>query len=355
MLTVVTHTDHDGLDLFEGRVTQHRDLILRLVVRVIIDDVRDGVAHPFVTGSLGSVTGCLGIGERRKREIEHILLRPHFLSVNRGVVIIDTLRRETQRDLIFVVVIAQIGTETDEAGEVAVFKQRVDLFHLLRMDEHLQVLILADVVSGILVHGACIVRTEVHDTQHHRLFVLGDELCLTRVGLSAHSRREDVVNRRTGTVLLDINRLHADRRGIYHRDAVGSEITGVLTPFTAHEVHGGKTKIGIIPEFLEVDTHKTNGFPVADTASFDHIFAFERYLELVPGHILGLTVTQCDLTHFLLRDILLTDLHHIGAQDDLIFVVFLVLVERIILVDIFDIRREGRSRTVTLGLLLGSG
>ena len=49
---------------------------------------------------------------------------------------------------------------------------------------------------------------------------------------------------------------------------------------------------------------------------------------------------------------LATHLHHIRTEDHFVLVVFLVLVEGVIEVDIFDIRRQRRSRSVTLRLLL---
>ena len=78
------------------------------------------------------------------------------------------------------------------------------------MDEHLQVLVLPHVISGVFVHRLGVTGTEVCHTQHHRLLVLSDQLGLTRIRLTAHTRRQHVVNRCTGTVLFDIHRLHVD-------------------------------------------------------------------------------------------------------------------------------------------------
>ena len=126
MLTVVAHTDHDGGYLFECRVTEHGDLVLRLVVGVIIDDVRDGVAHAFISGPFGFVTGYLRVRECAEREVEHVFCRPDGLAVNGGVVVIHARCCQVQRYLVFVVVVPQVGTETDETAQVSVFQFRIN-------------------------------------------------------------------------------------------------------------------------------------------------------------------------------------------------------------------------------------
>ena len=189
MLTIIADTDHDGRYLLQGRVTKDGDLVLRFVVRVVVDDVRDGVAYAFVAGTFGFVASHLGVRQYLKREVEHICRRPHFLAVGCIIIVILTRRRQMQRDLVFVVVIPEVRTQTDEAGQIAVFQLRIDTAHLLGVDEHLQVLVLPHVVSRVLIHRPGIMRREVHDPHHHRLLVLRNQLCLTRIGLPAHTRR----------------------------------------------------------------------------------------------------------------------------------------------------------------------
>ena len=261
-----------------------------------------------------------------------------------------------KRDLVFVVVITQVGTQANETGQVPVPQVRIDGTQLLGVYEHLQVLVLAHVVTGVLVHRACVMRAEVHYTNDHGLLVLRNELGLTRIGLTAYSRRQHIVNRCAGTILLDVNSLHVNGCGRVDRCADRSQVAGVLSPITAYEVQCGKTQVCLVLTACEVHTHETNRFPVADRAYLLHAGAVtaERYLELIPGHILCRTVTERHTAHFLLGDMLTTDLHHVGAENNFVLIVFLVLVECVIEVDILHIRREGRGSTVTLGLLLGS-
>ena len=225
------------------------------------------------------------------------------------------------------------------------------------MHEHLQVLVLAHVVARVLVHGPGVARTEVHNPQYHCLLVLGDELRLTRVGLSAHTRRKHIVNRRTGTVLFYVNGLYVNGRTGIDRRTDRREITRVLPPVAANEIQRSETEVGLFLAVREVHTHETDRFPVTDRTYLLHsrTVSLERNLELVPGDISCLTVTQLYFANLLFGNMLFADVHHIRPEDHFVLVVFLVLVEGVVLVYVLDIRREGRSRTVRLGLLLGGG
>ena len=332
MLTVVAHTDHDGTDVLQRRISKHGNFVLRLVIRVIVDDIRDGVAYTFVACSFCLITCGLRVRQHFQREVEHVIFRPHGLAVGGGVVVIDARLGQNERNLVFVVVVAQVATHTDEARQVAVFEFRVDGTHLLGMNEHLQVLVLPHVIAGILIHRSCVVRTEVHHAQNHRLLVLRNQLSLTRIGLTAHTRWQHIVNRRTGTVLLDVHGLHVDGCACVNRRTDRRQVTRVLSPVAANEVERSKTQVCLFGAARQVHTHEADGLPVADRTYFLHTraVAAERNLELIPRHLCGLTVSQRHFAYFLLRDVLAAYLHHVGTQDDFILVVFLVFVERIV-------------------------
>ena len=100
--------------------------------------------------------------------------------------------------------------------------------------------------------------------------------------------------------------------------------------------------MGLFLATREVHTHEADGFPVAYRTDFlySRAVSTERDLELIPRHIRRLAVAQGHLPYFLLGDMLTTHLHHVRSEDDFVLVVFLVLVEGVIEVDIFDIRRQ---------------
>ena len=223
------------------------------------------------------------------------------------------------------------------------------------MDEHLQVLVLPHVVPRVLVHRPRIFRTQVHHAQHHRLLVLGNQLGLTRIRLTTHTRWQHIVNRQTGTVFLDIDRLHVDRCTRVHRYTYRRQVAVVLSPVAAHQVQGRETQVRLFVEARHVHSHEADALPVAYGADLLHVrrVAAQRYLELIPGHHLRLAVAQIHFRLFLLHNMLRAHFHHLRTQLDPVLVVFLVLVERVILVDIFDIRLQRRSRSVTLRLLFG--
>ena len=122
---IIAHTDHDGGYLLEGRITHDGDFILRLVVAFVIDDVGLGVAGILVSGSFGFVAGCLGAGEDRQREIEHVRLRPYAFTVVLRLVVIHAGSRQFERYLVFVIVIAHIATHSDETGQVVILQFQI--------------------------------------------------------------------------------------------------------------------------------------------------------------------------------------------------------------------------------------
>ena len=160
------------------------------------------------------------------------------------------------------------------------------------MNEHLQVLILPHVVSGVLVHRTCVVRAEMRNTHYHRLLVLRNQLCLSRVGLTTYARRQYIVNRRASAVLLDVHRLyiHCGRR--VHRRAYRSQVARILTPFSAYQIQRCETQVRLFLTAREVHTHEADRLPV--TYRTDLLYAgavtAKRNLELIPGHLLCRTV-----------------------------------------------------------------
>ena len=58
------------------------------------------------------------------------------------------------------------------------------------MNEHLQVLVVTHVVGGVLIYASCVAERQVVHAQYHSLFVLCNQLRLTRVGLTADTRRQ---------------------------------------------------------------------------------------------------------------------------------------------------------------------
>ena len=79
------------------------------------------------------------------------------------------------------------------------------------MNKHLQTLILAHIIHHVLIHRTSILRGNIIQSQHHRLLVLSNQLCLTRVGLTRDSWRKNIVDWHTIGVLLNIHSLNIER------------------------------------------------------------------------------------------------------------------------------------------------
>ena len=208
MAVGVTHTDHDTLHALQRRITQHGYTVLRLTARLIVHHVGDSVTHVGCAGTFGFVTSHLGIGQYREREIEHVLRRPNLVTVLLAVVVVIACGREYQRNLVLVVVVLQVSTQADEARQVTILQVGIFSLQFLGVNKHLQMLVVTHVVGCVFVHGTCVAEWQVVHTQNHRLFVLCNQLRLPGVGLTADARRQDIVDRRTVAVLLDIYVLH---------------------------------------------------------------------------------------------------------------------------------------------------
>ena len=351
--TVVADTYHDTLYLLQRRITQHRDTILRLTVRLVVDDIRNRVTHIRITRTLSLVAFGLRIGQHLEREIEIVGGRPYFVSVILVVVVIHSRLGQCQRNLVLVVVILQVGTQAHETGQVSTAQIRVFL-HSLSVHKHLETLVVSHVVGRVLIYRTSIFRRQVMYPQHHRLFVQRNELRLTRVGLTRYSRRQHVVNRRLAGVLFDIHRLDIKRSACINRRSNRRKVFVVSTPFATNQIQRRKTQVRLLRAVSHVHTHKADRLEVTDITHCLHrsTVAAKRYLKLVPVHIYFLAVTQRHMRHFLLGDMLFADLHHIRAQDNLVLIVAFYLVQRIVIIDIFDIRRQSRSRSVRLVLIL---
>ena len=346
MRTAVPNTDHDARYIFYRRVTKHGNLIVRMSIRVVIDFIRDIIPYTDRAGTFGFVTRHFRIRQGREWEVEHILFRPYCPAVAVAVVVIQSLRGQGQGNLIFVVVILQVATQTNETGQFIVSQIRVDT-RGLGVHEHLQFLVVTQVVRSVLIHGFGIVRGEVLNFQHHRLLVLRYQLRLSGIGLTAYARRQHIVDRCLGTVLLNTYRLHIQagfRRGIgtrTQRTAV-IETLRVLSPVAANEVEVRKTQVSLMVKARHVNTHEADRLEVTNRTHRLHCcaVAVQGYLKLIPPNRSRLAVAQ---RHHRLQGIgymLLTLLHHVGTQFNMVRVVFLVLVEGVIVIDILYIRCE---------------
>ena len=186
----------------------------------------------------GAVTLHLQGDQRIQGDIDHILLRPDGVGIAT-----DTPRRDGDRELVLVVVLFEVGTQTDERRHIT-GTQVTGGEDILRVDVHLQVVELTEVIRRALVDGTGITIGQIDHLHRHRLLVLLIGLGGHTIGgLTDNARRQHVGNRRTVGVLLIAHRPNVEgalavvlRRLVV---AVLAKTEGVSTPAAAHQLERG--------------------------------------------------------------------------------------------------------------------
>ncbi len=158
---------------------------------------------------LRRVAFFLQFGEQFERNVEHILLGPHRLAALLRVSVVVTGRSKGQRNLVFVVVVLVVASQTHEESQLVVGQVGNVVLHCVGMYEHLYALVLTHIHGGILVDSLRLARAKVVDGHCQSLFVRLYELRLSGVLFAADARRQHVVDGSLVVVLLDIYR--ADR------------------------------------------------------------------------------------------------------------------------------------------------
>ena len=131
---IVAHTYNHSLHITKRRVADNSDTVLRIIG--IVSRVRTIVRR--LTNGFRLVTLTLQSGEKRERNVEHIVLGPHLQTVgSRVFVVVVAMRCELQRNLVLVEVVLVVGTEAYEYRKLSVFKICHVLLERVGMHKHL--------------------------------------------------------------------------------------------------------------------------------------------------------------------------------------------------------------------------
>ena len=158
----VAHTNHHRLDFAQCGVTHHADTVVGLVGVVVA--IERGIAG----GAHGAchVAGLLHLGKDAEVDVEHVLSRPYGTTVVYIIlIIVAAVGRQLQGDDILVVVVLVVATHADEHRQLVVLEVGGIVDEVVGMDEHLEVLILAQVEDGIAVDGLRLASRQV--LHHH--------------------------------------------------------------------------------------------------------------------------------------------------------------------------------------------
>ena len=277
----------------------------------------------------------LGIGEEVEVDVNHVFFRPYCHTALRSVGVVSAFWRELQWHLIFVVVALVVASQSDECAHLVVLYALV-AFECVGMDEHLQVLVLAEVEVHGLVHTASIARRKVFDNDGERLLILLSDLRLAWVGDTTDAWRQYIVHRSLVVVLFDVYSCsaHCSRNAWLF---ACEEWLCVVAPFAAHQVEAGKTQYDWLFEVGQVHTHEADAGEVVDGA-FLLLVSIHRDAELVPCGFFRLVVAELHIGLSGVHDEVLTYDKVFRANRHPVAEVVLIFIHRVVLVHVLHIR-----------------
>ena len=208
------------------------------------------------------------------------------------------------------------------------------------MHEHLQALVLPQVVVEVLIDGLRLALTEVVNGEAERLLVVLDELWLVRVGSTTDTRRQRVGHGLAVGVLLNVDGTHLHRS----RLGTGSRLQAlpILPPLAAHQVEAAEAEHDGVLETGHEHTHEADAGEVAD-ATHTLFVLRQGDAELIPAYGGRVTIAQLHPTVAAVGDVgvggstVIIGLQFVVADADMILEVALVLIEREVLVDILHV------------------
>ena len=229
--------------------------------------------------SLSLITLLLEIGKDAESHIKHILLRPNQLAVGRHITVVIAARsRKGERNLIFIIVILIVTTQTDEDSQLPILQICGILLQGIGMGKHLNTLILTEVESSILVYRLGFSTGQIPDNKTQSLLVGFYQLWLTRILLTTDARRQDIIDRSLLGIFLKIHgtSLQGSTRS-------STQLLIISTPFTTYQVERSKAQNDRLLETRKEHTHETDTGEIIDI-TLSALKLIYRNTELIPGN-----------------------------------------------------------------------
>ena len=170
--TIVANTYHDGLDFAKCGITHDGDTIAGVVFVVSGEES----VHGSHTNTCLSITLFLERSEDVEVDVDHVLRRPNCQTTLCAISVVVAFRCKLQGNFVLVVVALVVGAETDEDAALSVGCCRNVLGKCIRVDIHLQMLILAHVVVAVLIDCLCLTTAKIACHHTHGLLVGLDKL-----------------------------------------------------------------------------------------------------------------------------------------------------------------------------------
>ena len=263
---------------------------------------------------------------------------------------------ETQGDEILVVVVLVVAAQTDEDSQLVVFQLGAVGHEVVGVDKHLQPLVLAKVDVDVLIDGLRLVLAQILHHQAKGLLVVLGELWLVGVGHTRDARRQHVGHGLALGVLLDVDGAHL--QGARLGAGAGLQVLLVLAPCAAHQVERAETQHDVLFESGQEHTHEADGGEVVDGA-FALLVGREGDAVLIPAHGDAVVIAQLGRIVAVVHDIAafrllpaVVGLQLVVADGYAVLVVALILVQGVVLVQVFHVGAGLVAAVVALALVL---
>ena len=301
----------------------------------------------------------LQLGKHVERDVEHIGFRPYGTTVGGGIfAVVATVGRQRQGYLVFIVVVLVVATHADKHGELVVLQVGIVGNQMVGVDEHLHLLVLAQVETGVAIHGLRLTSLQILHHHVEGLFVGLYELGLRGVGYSRDTRRQHIVYRLLVVILLDVYSTYLEKAALSRR---GAQTLLVDAPLATHKVERTETQHDGFLEARHEHAHESDRGKVVDRTHLALVLR-ERNTELVPVDVGGVAIAQLYTTGSHIGDetivkgsSMAVGFEDLGRDSHLVLVVAFKLVEGVVCVDILNIRTALVTGIVTLGLVFRIG
>ncbi len=114
---IIAYAYHDHTHIAERRIAEHGHAVA-LAVRVA-SGKECAEAHPTLLGTPCAVALFLQLDKVLQIEIEVVVLRPYYCPVGGTILVVLSMRRQFERNLVFVEIVLNVGAESDEHRKVA--------------------------------------------------------------------------------------------------------------------------------------------------------------------------------------------------------------------------------------------
>ena len=201
---IIAHTNHHDTNVAQRRITDNADLVALMLW--VISGIQFRHLYRTAFFVFLPVTFLFQVGEHIESYIHKVFFRPYDILVSRAISIVLARFRQFQRHFIFIEVIFDIGTQSQEYRNITVFQFfRHIVNQPFSMGKHLHSLIQTQIQRSVFINCTGITGLQSGHLQRNSLFVKLRDLRLSRVNDTVDTRRQHIVHRLATRIFLNVH------------------------------------------------------------------------------------------------------------------------------------------------------